>query len=98
MLMYLPGEAAALDKQHMPAGAGPIYTVLLTAKGKYLHDLFAYSLPGRPLRGPVASVKQFKPTAAVARLYWWHRQWHPCTTETISKVFVFAAAQQLPYY
>jgi folate-binding Fe-S cluster repair protein YgfZ len=27
-------------------GAGPIYTVLLTAKGKYLHDLLAYSLPG----------------------------------------------------
>lgn len=29
-------------------GVGPIYTVLLTAKGKYLHDLFAYSLPGGP--------------------------------------------------
>lgn len=27
-------------------GAGPVYTVLLTAKGKYLHDMFAYSAPG----------------------------------------------------
>lgn len=27
-------------------GSGPVYTVLLTAKGKYLHDLFAYSIPG----------------------------------------------------
>jgi hypothetical protein len=27
-------------------GAGPVYTVLLTAKGKYLHDMFAYSIPG----------------------------------------------------
>lgn len=25
--------------------AGPLYTVLLTAKGKYLHDCFAYSAP-----------------------------------------------------
>jgi hypothetical protein len=27
-------------------GAGPVYTVLLTAKGKYLHDMFAYSIQG----------------------------------------------------
>uniref|UniRef100_A0A383VHD9 CAF17 C-terminal domain-containing protein n=1 Tax=Tetradesmus obliquus TaxID=3088 RepID=A0A383VHD9_TETOB len=27
-------------------GAGPVYTMLLTAKGKYLHDLFAYRAPG----------------------------------------------------
>ncbi|KAF6265118.1 hypothetical protein COO60DRAFT_1116131 [Scenedesmus sp. NREL 46B-D3] len=27
-------------------GAGPVYTMLLTAKGKYLHDMFAYRSPG----------------------------------------------------
>lgn len=32
-------------------GAGPVYTVLLTAKGKYLHDMFAYSLPGEARKG-----------------------------------------------
>lgn len=32
-------------------GAGPVFTVLLTAKGKYLHDMFAYSLPGEAQKG-----------------------------------------------
>jgi hypothetical protein len=32
----------------LSAGAGPVYTMLLTAKGKYLHDLFAYRIPGAP--------------------------------------------------
>lgn len=52
-------------------GSGPVYTVLLTAKGKYLHDLFAYSIPGGALQ-------------QAAALLCWSREHDGCAQVTVN--------------